>query len=232
MWAYSVTQGTSTYSATPAQASQFPLQDVRTLTLTSNPARETEASINANAERAQFICPLSLKEMNGAQPFVYLSTCGCVFSQAGLANVSRSTPPSADSEKSEQLDLCPHCSQKYSRTSDIIILNPSVEEEEKLREAMVQKRLTEPVKKSKKRKAAAAASAEELEHPKKKAAPTPTIRTARKQVLESLAEEEAKRKASMSDAVKALYASSDGNKKKETFMTMGTFTRVRNLSHL
>ena len=45
--------------------------------------------------------------------------------------------------------------------------------------------------------------------------------------LPVLAEEEAKRKATMSDAVKSLYEPK--NNGKETFMTMGTFTRVRAL---
>ena len=36
--------------------------------------------------------------------------------------------------------------------------------------------------------------------------------------------EEAKRKSEMSDTVKCLYG--NGTKRKETFMTMGTFTRV------
>ena len=46
-------------------------------------------------------------------------------------------------------------------------------------------------------------------------------------VQSSLAMEEAKRKAGMSDAVKSLYG--DKNKKSnQTWATMGTFTRVRN----
>jgi len=53
----------------------------------------------------------------------------------------------------------------------------------------------------------------------------PTISSVARKVTEQLAEEEAKRKAGMSDAVKSLYAPKNGPKKKETFMTMGTFTR-------
>ena len=54
----------------------------------------------------------------------------------------------------------------------------------------------------------------------------PNIATASRAVASSLAEEESKRKANMSDAVKSLYQPKGGVQKKETFMTMGTFTRV------
>jgi hypothetical protein len=54
-----------------------------------------------------------------------------------------------------------------------------------------------------------------------------SIATVTRKVTESLAEEESKRKGRMSDAVASLYGPKDGSKKKkETFMTMGTFTRV------
>ena len=61
--------------------------------------------------------------MNGAQPFVYLAPCGCVFSQAGLKAVSGTPPsksPSADGADKDgdkgadsALDLCPNCGTKY-----------------------------------------------------------------------------------------------------------------------
>jgi hypothetical protein len=53
-----------------------------------------------------------------------------------------------------------------------------------------------------------------------------TIAAASCVVVQSLAEEEAKRKGSMSKTVKSLYGSKDGLKRKETLMTTGTFTRV------
>ena len=179
--------------------------------------------------------------MNGAQPFVYIWTCGCVFSQAGLRAVSSTPPPREESgilEKGEdvstgkQLALCPQCATKYDKTADVIHLNPLQEEEATMREAMMLRRASEPVKKGKKRKAAVGPDA--LEPPskaKKHSSPAPSINsniaTASRAVAQSLAEEEAKRKAHMSDAVKSLYASKDAPKRKETFMTMGTFTRVR-----
>lgn len=92
---------------------------------------------------------------------------------------------------------------------------------------MLKRRAAEPAKtKGKKRKAAA-----DAEQPStKKAAINASnagISTATRAIAASLAEEETKRKANMSDAIKSLYAPKDGSKRKETFMTMGTFTRVR-----
>ncbi|KAI0656731.1 Rtf2 RING-finger-domain-containing protein [Cubamyces menziesii] len=220
------------------------LKDVKTLKLTPNPAKTppTASSSESVPDRASFVCPLNFKEMNGSQPFVYISTCGCVFSQAGLKALSTtpSKSPSSDitdtsgkekgsdKEQGQDLDLCPQCGAKYNRSSDVLQLNPSPEIEAQMRAAMEARRAAEPAKgQGKKRKAAAA----DAEPPSKKKAsspmPTtnPSMAAASKAVAESLAIEEAKRKAMMSDAVKSLYAPKDGQKKKETFMTMGTFTR-------
>jgi hypothetical protein len=40
---------------------------------------------------SRFVCPITLKEMNGKLKFVYLNTCGCVFSEQGLKEVPSST---------------------------------------------------------------------------------------------------------------------------------------------
>ncbi|THG92633.1 hypothetical protein EW026_g8335 [Hermanssonia centrifuga] len=216
------------------------LKDVKTLKLTPNTSQAPSA--DSKTDRAAFVCPLNIKEMNGSQPFVYLWTCGCVFSQAGLRAVSSSPPPREDAGKLEkkgqdldigkQLDICPQCAAKYDKTQDIILLNPPPEEEESMFTTMILRRASEPVKsKGKKRKAASGADTPSSEPPTKKnhASSTPSINSniasASRAVASSLAEEEAKRKANMSDAVKSLYGPKDGVKRKETFMTMGTFTR-------
>jgi hypothetical protein len=221
-------------------------QDVKTLKLTPNSSKESPVG-GTSAERATFVCPLTLKEMNGSQPFVYLWTCGCVFSQAGLRAVA-GTPPlredigkleKKDSEETEKsssdLDMCPQCGAKYSRTDDIITLNPPPEEELKMFDAMLKRRAVEPKTKGKKRKAVTAADGDAASEPsvKKKhtsASPAPSINaniaTASRAVAQSLAQEEAKRKANMSDAVKSLYGPKNGAKPKEMFMIGGTFTRV------
>jgi hypothetical protein len=216
---------------------------VKTLKLTLNPAPFSASA--ADDERPQFVCPLTLKEMNGAQPFVYISTCGDVFSQAGLKTVSSSSSSSASppphetepekEEKIKQLDICPQCATKYDKTEDVLLLNPSADEEEIMRTKMEQRRLAGPTKtKSKKRKVPTDPDAPP---PSKKPSnvqahkphTNPSISAASRAVTSSLAVEEAKRKAGMSEAVKSLYSSKDGPQRKETFMTMGTFTRVRPL---
>ncbi|KZT24360.1 DUF602-domain-containing protein [Neolentinus lepideus HHB14362 ss-1] len=227
------------------------LKDVKQLKLTLNPTTASKsaapAATDSPDERPQFVCPLTFKEMNGAQPFVYLSPCGCVFSLSGLKSLGSSSPKeggaspsgSGDEGKKEkdgaatkdaQLELCPQCGAKYSKSEDIITLNPSPEEEERLRSVMERKRAAEPQKKGKKRKAGAAEGTE-APGKKKKASPTPApglnpnIAASSRAVVTSLAMEEAKRKAGMSEAVKSLYGDPSKPKNKETFMTMGTFTR-------
>ena len=165
--------------------------------------------------------------MNGVLPFVYIYTCGCVFSQAGLKTLTSSkdkgeeeedspTPPSESAV--DMIELCPNCATKYTK-NDIVALNPGPEEQLTLRFALERKRELEPSKKkSKKRKN----EADEAERPKKKqeTAVTATSRA----VTSELEMEEAKRKATMSAAVKSLYGKDSS--RTETFMTR-TFTRVR-----
>ena len=121
-----------------------------------------------------------MKEMNGAVPFVYIQTCGCVFSRAGLKQVG-SSEASSSSTDGPQLDVCPQCQKKYNCAQDVLTLNPSPEEEEKMRAAMEAKRAAEPAggKKSKKRKAAD--EGEKAEAKKAKAAAANAAKKARRQ---------------------------------------------------
>ena len=143
MWAYKVVEGPFTIPSTildtpSADATITILQDVRTLKLTPNPAPSSisATATNASTDRAQFVCPFNLKEMNGVQPFVFIATCGCVISQAGLkalSGASSSTPPATDSEgDKEDLDICPQCSTKYDRKKDVRMINPDAETEERM----------------------------------------------------------------------------------------------------
>jgi len=193
------------------------------------------SSKSSDSERPQFVCPLTLKEMNGVQPFVYLHPCGCVFSQAGLRTVAGSSSPKdgEEQESRKQLDMCPQCASKFDKSTDVLLLNPSLEEEERMFAAMVLQRASEPTKKSKKRKADLSSNSDGPPSKSKKTNggtttqphTNPSISAASRAVVSSLAAEEAKRKAGMSEAVKSLYTK-EGEKRKETFMTMGTFTRV------
>jgi len=221
------------------------LKDITTLRLTPNP---TPVDPNSEKPQAAYVCPLTLKEMTGALPFIYLSTCGCVFSAAGLRALSSPAEipsPSSSSDaqeapaQSKSTLLCPQCSKPYDRLLDVRTLNPGPEEEAVMREAMeARKAVKKAATKSKKRKAAEMQSGDagvvgESEHKKAKtlatsAAPrtNASFAAVTKKVADSLAEEESKRKGKMSEAVASLYGPKDGSaKRKETFMTMGTFTR-------
>ncbi len=173
-----------------------------------------------------------MKEMNGVQPFVYVSTCGCVFSQAGLKMLISSKEKGKEKETSDSRDsvgdvveLCPNCGTKYFK-DDVIALNPSSEEEEILRLIIERRRSQEPKKKSKKRKNDSPTAEGE---PAKKKVVAPIINagavtSTSRAVASELEMEEQKRKANMSAAVKSLYG--NGTARKETFMTRDTFTRV------
>jgi len=223
------------------------LKDIKRLTLTPNSTQKSDV-FDSSAGRGLFVCPLNFKEMTGVVPFVYLSTCGCVFSQAGLKAVSSSTPPSEQGREKEkdsggevgarELDVCPQCAAKYNRSEDVRVLNPGPEEEERMQAAMERRRAAAAASakgKGKKRKAAGAVpeGAEGEQPPGKKSGsrsgsvvpPSSVVGAASRAVASSLAMEEAKRKANMSEAVKSLYRPKDGKVRKETFMTMGTFTR-------
>lgn len=302
MWAYSVVEGTLCLHSARLLNSEIRSQDITTLKLTRNPSPSmtNERVSNGSTDKSQFICPLTVKEMNGGQPFVYLATCGCVFSQSGLkaiasSSASSSTPPKTPEEGSDtpleqQLELCPQCVTKYDPAQDVRMINPPSEKEEEMREAMEARRAAAKSNKgkNKKRKAAEAAldptsnvdgKAEALKstspagtvegpQPERTGSasvgagregsvgastlavplakrphlshngsgarshggsgsntPTPTVAISRS-VMDTLAEEETKRKARMTDTVKSLYESKNGGKVKETFMTRGTFTRV------
>ncbi|KAL4069059.1 DUF602-domain-containing protein [Scleroderma citrinum] len=216
------------------------LKDAKTLKLTPRSLPSPDADVS------KFVCPFNLKEMNGAYPFVYIYTCGCVFSQSGFRTVTRSTLSSSNGDGAisnsgheEQLDVCPQCATKFSKATDVITINPSKEEEERMRVMMDLRRSREPIKsKSKKRKAAVDVAAGDnpvvSKKPKESSnshssspapAINPAVAAASKALTNSLAAEEAKRKAGMSDAVKSLYHSKFDQPRKETFTTMGTFTR-------
>ncbi|THH10572.1 hypothetical protein EW145_g1227 [Phellinidium pouzarii] len=226
------------------------LKDVKTLKLTPNPTPANPDS--SSTERPQFVCPLTLKEMNGGVPFVYIATCGCVVSLAGLKALAGSTTPSEDTGKGKgekegekekevqaQLEVCPQCGAKYERRADVRMINPDAKTEETMREAMeVRARVAKVAKSSKalkKRKAPAVEGAlpagdekdvDEKTTKKARSMPAPSLNpsivAASRAVASSLALEEAKRKAGMSDAVRSLYESN--GRGEETFMTR-TFNR-------
>jgi len=211
------------------------IKDVTTLKFTPNPAKPI-ADADPTRPHASFICPLTLKEMSGTHPFVYLASCGCVFSSAGLRALSSptsATPSSSSPSDKTGQRLCPNCAKKYDKaTGDMRTINPSPEEQERMRAEMDARRAAAPVKIKKKRKADNANTATEAaESDTKKArsaanagAPSSVVAVARS-VTKSLEAEEKKRKEHMSAAVASLYKPKGQAARKETFTTMGTFTR-------
>ncbi|ORX44445.1 hypothetical protein DM01DRAFT_1340409 [Hesseltinella vesiculosa] len=71
------------------------LKDTIKLQLTNNPASDADAiksSVMGSLEKelkSKFICPVSMKEMNGKHRFVALASCGCVFAEQTLKEVSQ-----------------------------------------------------------------------------------------------------------------------------------------------
>ncbi|KAB5584010.1 hypothetical protein PHYPO_G00102450 [Pangasianodon hypophthalmus] len=121
------------------------IKDVKELNLTDNPAWEGERR-NAKGDCyedihcAMFICPVVGLEMNGKHKFCYLLTCGCVFSERALREV--------------KTEICHKCGDPFHE-DDIVVLNGSKEEQEKLQKAMEERRAkAKTAKKSKKNKAA------------------------------------------------------------------------------
>lgn len=152
------------------------LQDLLTLNLTDNPQYvATSTSTTALAsDKAPFICPLSLKEMNGAIPFIALRNCGCVFSDNAIRsvvpNLSRGTAASAviSDDKAEQAKpiveaqhkvACPNCTKEFDPTpaNSILPINPSKNVQDALMDQLLISRAA--AKSSKKRKAAVVDSA-------------------------------------------------------------------------
>lgn len=193
------------------------MQDVKTLKLT--PVTSVREG-TSEEDTPKFQCPLSQKAMTGHVPFVYLVPCGCVMSQAGFRALS-TTPPASPSG-GPQLDVCPQCATKFDREKDVRQINPPEEELTRLRAVLA---AAKPQKKSKKRKSEANGDEPPAKVAKKATGDKDSHSHASRAVQSSLAMEEAKRKAGMSDAVKSLYGDNT-KKRKETFMTMGTFTRV------
>ena len=158
-----------------------------------------------------------------------------MFSAAGLKAVATpasgsDTPPD---EAKPKTDLCPQCAKPFSRLDDIRTINPTPEEQERMRERML---LAKASSKTKKRKAGGDDDVPRLKKVKATDVPSaavmpmmnPSVSSVARKVTEEIAEEEKKRKANMSSAVASLYAPKDGSGKKvkEKFLTMGTFTRV------
>ncbi|XP_012678061.1 replication termination factor 2 [Clupea harengus] len=119
------------------------IKDIKELNLTDNPAWAGERS-NTKGDQYEdmncgmFICPVVGVEMNGRHKFCFLQSCGCVFSDRAMKEV--------------KTEICHKCGDTFQE-EDIIVLNGTKEEVEKLQERMEEKRAKAKAgKKSKKSK--------------------------------------------------------------------------------
>ena len=77
---------TFTYT-TPHHTTHQHTQDVVTLKLTENTAFNRSAKIVEGEYQSEFMCPISMKEMNGHARFCFLWSCGCVVSEQAMKEV-------------------------------------------------------------------------------------------------------------------------------------------------
>ncbi|CAH1639446.1 unnamed protein product [Spodoptera littoralis] len=121
------------------------LKDIKDLKLVKNPAYtaadHTEGAVGEG--NAPYICPISGLEMSGKFRFVFLWSCGCVLAERALKEVRQ--------------NLCHMCQQPFT-DNDIVPLNGTDEDIEKLKEKMTVRVASR--KSSKKSKAEKAPKAE------------------------------------------------------------------------
>lgn len=195
-------------------------KDTKKLNLTPNPIfkdKETNLETMNNLEKnmnGKFICPISMKEMNGKHRFVYLDTCGCVFAEQALKEI-----PSKE---------CVTCGKPFD-AENIIVINPTKkEEQEKMKKAMEEKKArAKAEKKAKKgtseKKRKRDASSEEKPVKKVNTIHSSAASAVMNKVAQELAEKEKMKQ--MSSAVKSIYGSKDKNNVNGNYLTKGTFTR-------
>ncbi|KAF9985848.1 hypothetical protein BGZ75_002474 [Mortierella antarctica] len=127
------------------------LKDVVTLQLEPNPSfSESHSPSLTNHDQepvARYVCPITMKEMNGKHRFVYLETCGCVMSEQAMKEIPSKT--------------CIKCTKPFD-SYNVVVLNPKPEELEVMEAALVEKQARILAEKKEKKKAKA--NKKELAH--------------------------------------------------------------------
>jgi len=120
------------------------LKDVVTLQLEPNPSfSESHSPSLTNHDQepvARYVCPITMKEMNGKHRFVYLDTCGCVLSEQAMKEI-----PSKS---------CIKCTKPFE-SCNVVVLNPKPEELEVMEAALGEKQARILAEKKEKKKAKA-----------------------------------------------------------------------------
>lgn len=89
------TEAPSTSTSAQSVASHVrSLRDVKTLTFTENPAWSESSTVEKgdgyiDMLKSRWVCPVSGQEMNGRFRFVFVWTCGCVFSERALKEMNK-----------------------------------------------------------------------------------------------------------------------------------------------
>ena len=162
------TQNDPTSSSSPSSPSKTAdpiphirgLRDITELRLTPNTLyRPPSPTVSTDLHSPYpFMCPLSSKQMDGKQRFVYISTCGCAMSATGL----RATITASQTDNHAP---CPVCSKPFNAASlskgkqpeaggSVITINPSEMEETEMREAMERQRVKQAARRKDKKRTA------------------------------------------------------------------------------
>ncbi|GAA5875726.1 hypothetical protein JCM8547_007050 [Rhodosporidiobolus lusitaniae] len=247
------------------------LKDVTTLRLTPNPSLPTdgdESSKNVavsashvgttpwqDKPAAQFVCPISMREMNGSVRFVYRKPCGCVMSEASLKEMRKGVEKKGEQAKEEEKQggelssevVCPVDGETSTMPEEWVTLNPKEDELERMKEAWEAKKQKEKEDKKKakaaKRKSGADGAAADGEDapakPKKKKTDAAALKAAAPAVKAgstvvglqaTLAAKLAEEKKKHSPAIASLYAQKTDDEMKDkdgrsNWMTIGAYSR-------
>jgi len=133
------------------------LKDIVTLQLEPNPSfSETSSNSLTDHDKepvARYVCPITMKEMNGKYRFVYLDTCGCVMSELAMKEVPSKT--------------CLKCAKPFE-SFNVIVLNPRQDELEAMEMATLDKQARILAEKKEKKKAKASKKEQDGDSSEKK----------------------------------------------------------------
>ncbi|RXG60126.1 Protein RTF2-like protein [Armadillidium vulgare] len=116
------------------------LKDIKELILTRNPSYREDMPKGDeyfDTQNSEYICPITSQEMNGKSKFYFIWSCGCVISERALKEIKS--------------DRCHVCNKTFLQ-SNVIPLNSSDEETEKLEAQMIERREKKKLEKKEKRK--------------------------------------------------------------------------------
>lgn len=136
------------------------LRDITDLNLTPNTLYRPPSPTTSATDHSvyPFMCPLSSKQMDGKQRFVYISSCGCVMSFTGLRTTV--TASKAIDEARPDHKPCPVCGKEFNAAGlakgkqvevggSIVTINPNEAEEAEMREMMERTRAEQAAAKKK-----------------------------------------------------------------------------------